>query len=178
MRQEPTARVSRLGRPLALLAILASTASCDQWAKQLARVTLHPTRTYSLPGGILQLRLVENPGAFLSLGASLPEPMRSAVFCVGLGLGLAAGFAYLLRTPRISARSFAAGALVLAGGASNLLDRLSRGGRVTDFAIVSVGPLHTGVFNVADVAITFGVAALLWSLRRRPPGGARARVLR
>lgn len=152
---------------LLLLAILVCTASCDQWSKQLARATLHPARTYSLLGGLVQLRLMENPGAFLSLGASLPEPIRSAVFSVGLGIGLCAGFAYLLRAPGISGRSFAAAALVLAGGTSNLVDRVARGGRVTDFAVVSVGPLHTGVFNLADVAITFGVAALLWSLRGR-----------
>lgn len=168
MPDKTTARVLQTGRLLLLLAILISTASCDQWSKQLARETLHPTRPYSLLGGIVHLRLMENPGAFLGLGASLPEPIRSAVFSVGIGLGLLAGFAYLLRAPRIDGRSFVAAALVLAGGTSNLLDRLARGGRVTDFAIVSVGPLHTGVFNVADVAITCGVTALLWSLRARP----------
>ena len=36
-------------------------------------------------------------------------------------------------------------------------------GRVTDFLYLSAGPLHTGVFNVADMAITFGVIWLMTS---------------
>jgi signal peptidase II len=47
------------------------------------------------------------------------------------------------------------------GGIGNLIDRLTRGGRVTDFLFMELGPLHTGVFNVADMAITGGVIWLL-----------------
>ena len=50
-------------------------------------------------------------------------------------------------------------ALILAGGVGNLIDRLRFVGRVTDFLYLSAGPLHTGVFNVADMAITLGI---LW----------------
>ena len=50
--------------------------------------------------------------------------------------------------------------LVLAGGASNWVDRLARGS-VVDFMNVGVGPLRTGVFNVADVAIMIGVSMLV-----------------
>jgi signal peptidase II len=57
---------------------------------------------------------------------------------------------------------------VAAGGASNLIDRLARG-TVTDFMNVGIGPLRTGIFNLADVAITLG--AVLVVLGGRP--GAR-----
>ena len=39
-------------------------------------------------------------------------------------------------------------------------------GAVTDFVQMGVGLLHTGVFNLADVAILSGAALLL--LRARP----------
>jgi signal peptidase II len=39
---------------------------------------------------------------------------------------------------------------------------------VVDFVMLSAGPLHTGVFNVADVAITAGVAMVLFA--RKPAG--------
>jgi signal peptidase II len=52
--------------------------------------------------------------------------------------------------------------LVFAGGASNLVDRISRGS-VIDFMNVGLGGLRTGIFNVADVAILVGVGALLFS---------------
>jgi signal peptidase II len=52
--------------------------------------------------------------------------------------------------------------LVLAGGASNWVDRLVRGS-VVDFMNVGIGPLRTGIFNVADMAIMMGGAILLLS---------------
>ena len=51
-------------------------------------------------------------------------------------------------------------ALFVAGGSSNLLDRLTRGS-VIDFMNVGIGPLRTGIFNVADVAIMLGVGLVL-----------------
>jgi len=56
--------------------------------------------------------------------------------------------------------------LVLAGGASNWVDRVVRGS-VVDFLNIGVGPLRTGIFNVADMAIMLGVAVLLLAPRRR-----------
>ena len=53
----------------------------------------------------------------------------------------------------------------MAGGIGNLVDRVLRHGLVTDFAVVHIGPLHTGVFNLADVLIIIGVAAILWTFR-------------
>jgi len=56
--------------------------------------------------------------------------------------------------------------LLLGGAVGNLLDRLASG-EVTDFLKVPLWP----AFNVADVAITVGVLALLWVLEgpRREP---------
>ena len=50
-------------------------------------------------------------------------------------------------------------ALLIAGGGSNWLDRITRGS-VIDFLNVGIGPVRTGVFNVADVAIVMGVALI------------------
>jgi len=50
--------------------------------------------------------------------------------------------------------------LFVAGGASNWIDRVARGS-VVDFLNVGVGPVRTGIFNVADVAIMLGAAVML-----------------
>ena len=42
--------------------------------------------------------------------------------------------------------------LFLAGGISNLVDRIAMGS-VIDFLNIGIGPVRTGIFNVADVAI-------------------------
>src|SRR6185295_11620368 len=53
----------------------------------------------------------------------------------------------------------AAAVLMIGGGLANFLDRLPDG-RVTDYVVLSAGPLRTGVFNLADAAILTG--AILW----------------
>jgi len=52
-------------------------------------------------------------------------------------------------------------ALFVAGGLSNWMDRVTQG-RVVDFLNVGVGPLRTGVFNVADLAIMVGALVFAW----------------
>jgi signal peptidase II len=62
--------------------------------------------------------------------------------------------------------------LLLAGGIGNLIDRLFHGGLVIDFLNVGIGPLRTGIFNVADVAIMAGFGILI--LYRGPSADASA----
>jgi signal peptidase II len=56
-------------------------------------------------------------------------------------------------------------ALIVGGGVSNLIDRVRYGGYVVDFLNVGIGPLRTGIFNVADMAIMAGVVLWLFSDR-------------
>jgi signal peptidase II len=55
--------------------------------------------------------------------------------------------------------------LLVGGALGNLIDRVSSGA-VTDFIKLP----HWPAFNVADIAITFGVLALLWVLEGRREG--------
>ena len=165
------ARVSARWLRLAVLTIvLAATAGCDQATKQIARTELNRLGVVALPGGFGELRLAENPGSFLSLGASLPEPLRLGLLTAGVGAGLLGLFVFLVRSSNLNRISFASLALIWAGGVSNLIDRILRQGLVTDFMVLRAGPLHTGIFNAADVLIVVGFALLAWSLRKRVPG--------
>jgi signal peptidase II len=112
----------------------------------------------------------ENTGGFLSLGAGLPSGGRTAVFVVGTGVMLLAVAVALLRY-RADARSLLGATLFLAGGASNWMDRVVHG-KVVDFLNVGIGPVRTGIFNVADMAILAGLALLVvseFSRRDRAP---------
>src|SRR5439155_11062993 len=118
----------------------------DQVTKSLARVHLSAPR--ELLGGVLTLFRTENSGAFLSLGATAPPIVRTIVF--GVFVAITLGFAaYALATGRVRRSEAYAVALVVGGGIGNLIDRIMRGGRVTEFLYLEAGPLHTGVFNVA-----------------------------
>jgi signal peptidase II len=151
-----------------LLFLLTCTVGCDQLSKHVARTGLGSQGSLSLPAGLGELKLVENAGAFLSLGASLSPASRVMCFTIAVGIGLTGLFFFLLSHSRLSLSQFTALALILAGGTSNLIDRILRHGLVTDFITIRVGPLHTGVFNVADMMVMLGLGLLMLAhLNRR-----------
>jgi signal peptidase II len=146
-------------RLVVLLLVLLCTIGCDQTTKHLARVGLSSHQSWISAGGVIQLVLAENPGAFLSLGHWFPEALRALIFILAVGALLFGLFWYLVRSgPAVDWLTFAGLALVCAGGFSNLIDRVARKGSVTDFMVLRFGPVHTGVFNAADVAIVTGIS--------------------
>lgn len=58
-------------------------------------------------------------------------------------------------------------ALILGGAAGNLIDRLAHGA-VVDFIALHYRDWYWPTFNLADAAITLGIAGLLLALRRSP----------
>lgn len=162
----PLSRKLRLG---CLMFLLVCTVGCDQSSKHFARVQLGESNSFAISGGLIELRLAENPGSFLSMGALLPNPARFIVFTMVVGIGLIALASYLVCRARLNWWRFIALSLVLAGGMSNLLDRLFRHGLVTDFITIRAGSFHTGVFNAADVMIMLGVGIIVHTLRRKRP---------
>lgn len=139
------------------LGILLFTVGCDQATKKVAVEALKGGPRHSLFGGLFRLEYVENPGAFLGMGGGIPDAAAFWVFVVGVGLLLLGLGAWLfLGRARQPAAVVVALAMMLAGGASNWLDRLLNDGRVVDFLNLGIGSLRTGIFNVADVAIMAG----------------------
>jgi signal peptidase II len=135
----------------------------DQVTKAIARNNLQLGELHSYLGDTVRVQLAHNYGAFLSLGDSLPENWRQALWSVGVGIVLIAILGYALFAKSLDRPLLWALALVFAGGASNLYDRLSYGGYVVDFLNVGIGRLRTGIFNVADMGITTGALLVLWS---------------
>ena len=166
---------SRTIRLAAISLVLVGTAGCDQATKHLARTELGQMGSVTLPGRFIEFTLAENHGAFLSLGASLPEAVRIAL-TVGVSLGLAFLLMYLIRAPRLRWLSLLWLALIWAGGVSNLIYRFIRHGAVTDFMVVRAGPLHTGIFNLADFALVVGILMLAASLSDHPREAEAARA--
>ncbi len=150
---------------LLLIVAIVGTIGCDRVTKRMAGEALAGESGRSYLADTVRLEYVENTGAFLSLGAEWPAAWRTLVFGVGNGLLLLAmSVAALWRQwPRTALVGLM---LFIAGGASNLIDRLTFG-RVVDFMNVGVGPLRTGVFNVADVAILLGAGLIVATVARR-----------
>ncbi len=138
------------------------TVALDQITKALARTYLAPRPPISLWGNLVRLRYTENTGAFLGLGAGLPPRARMLIFAVFAGLLLVGVIVYLLTAPGLLRTEVVAGSLIVAGGLGNLIDRITRGGRVSDFLNLGIGPVRTGVFNLADLVLMIGAG--LWLL--------------
>jgi len=157
-------------RRVIFLALIAIILIADQATKAIVRATLPQSGPIHRLGGVVTLIYTENEGAFLSLGSNLPAEVRTIIFDVIVAIGLSVA-AVALFLGRISTRGGddIALALIVAGGIGNLIDRIRFHGRVSDFIYLAAGPLHTGVFNIADMAITFGVLWLLatWFFLRK-----------
>jgi signal peptidase II len=153
-----------------VLAIVSTSVACDQATKELAIDHLkgHPP----IELGPARLLYAENPGAFLGLGGDLPPAARQLLFLVLAGL-LVLGGAYWLVKEKHNWPILVGGALMVGGGLGNLIDRTVReGGRVVDFAQLEVGPLATGIFNVADVFLMAALPIfLLWGPYRDKSDG-------
>lgn len=146
-------------RAALLCLLLAATAGCDRVTKHYALTTLAGTPAQSYLGDTIRLDYHENAGGFLSAGATWHPATRTVVFQLANGVFL---FGTLILAIRYQWSRLAAAGLILfvAGGLSNLIDRVAMG-TVIDFLNIGIGPVRTGIFNVADVAIMAGVALLL-----------------
>ncbi len=153
--------MTRLPRVALVLSILLSCVACDQTFKEAAERKLAFSDPVHLFGGVVRLEHTENLGAFLSFGAELAEPMRFLLFVVVAALGLAACLVVLFRGRRWPPGTVAGLSLIVGGGLGNLIDRLLQDGAVTDYVSVGAGPLRTGIFNLADVAILTGAFLIL-----------------
>ena len=142
-----------------LICLLAATTGCDRVTKHYAAAALAGKPTQSFLGDTVRLDYHENPGGFLSAGATWRPEIRAGVFQIANAAFLFATLfvATRLRWSRLSSLGLL---LFVGGGFSNLIDRVAMGS-VIDFLNVGIGPLRTGIFNVADLAIVAGIALLI-----------------
>lgn len=115
-------------------------------------------------GSFLRITRTENTGAAFGLfrGGRVAFVAVSAVAAIAI-------FCFRRAIARLSAWEQAAFGLILGGAVGNLIDR-TRLGAVVDFVDLGVGDLRFPAFNVADSAISIGVAILAVNLifPRRP----------
>ena len=130
----------------------------DQATKWLAVWGLEPFRPVSI-APLLNLTLMYNEGAAFSFLSSAGGWQRWLL--AGFALAITVVLVVWLLRLKPGERIMAAALSLVAGGAiGNLIDRVLTG-RVVDFVDVYVGDWHWPAFNVADSAITVGVALLL-----------------
>ncbi len=129
---------------------------------QLTKIAAESWLTYLRPVELLPMlsfTLSYNPGAAFSLLADAGGWQRWLFTAFALGVSVVLVL-WLRRLPAGERWQATALALILGGALGNAADRLAHG-HVIDFIHVHWRDWHYPVFNVADSAITVGVAMLL-----------------
>jgi signal peptidase II len=148
-------------RAALFLVLLVVLVGCDHATKRIAEDALAGTPGFSVVADTLRFELASNRGAFLSIGESLPPQIREGVLIVLVPVLLLGVCAMAIRSGMFAGLPLIGLALIVGGGGANWIDRILHDGAVTDFVSFGIGPLRTGIFNLADVFIFAGVGLLL-----------------
>ncbi len=150
----------KISRIIIIVLIIFANIGCDQISKKIVRHHLKETDVIEVLSNHLTLMRVENSGAFLSFGDSLSKSVKNILLSVLPVIALTIALIYILRAENINAITLTAICFIIGGGIGNIFDRIAYGS-VTDFLYLHFGRLHTGVFNFADMSITFGAIIIL-----------------
>jgi signal peptidase II len=147
------------GRLRLAAAVAAAVVVVDQASKAVVAhaMTLHQSIDV-LP--FFALTYLRNTGAAFGVLAAAPASVRLPLFFGVTVVAVAALVSFVRRTPPGARALVAALGAVLGGALGNLVCRL-RFGEVIDFLDLHWGDLPWPPFNVADSAITIGVAIVL-----------------
>ena len=132
----------------------------DQLTKAIVRARLPLHESVTIIPGLVDFTHVRNTGAAFGFLDAVDFPYKTVVIALIataalIGVGM---YAASLAHHQLAAR--AGLALIIGGAAGNLIDRLTAGS-VVDFVDVYWHSWHFWAFNVADSAITVGVAIMI-----------------
>lgn len=147
----------------ALGTIIAAVIALDRTTKIYVERNVSFWDTHVVIPDVFNIVHTQNRGAAFGILADAPDLVRGVVL-IGLSLVVLVFIARQLWTCRETSMQVAL-ALVLAGAAGNLYDRIVRGS-VTDFLQVFLGSYEWPSFNVADSAICVGACLLALDLLR------------
>ena len=142
-----------------VLLLAATIVVLDQITKALALTHLVPGHPLVLAHDWLSLTLVMNPGLAFGLLGTIEPAWRWMVAALSIVALIVLARVALKVLPTGGATGLLAVGLIFGGAVGNLIDR-ARFGAVVDFVDVHWRTWHWPAFNVADSAISVGVALL------------------
>jgi len=145
------------------LGIAGAIVALDQATKALVRSRFELHDSLEIIPGLFNLTRVHNYGAAFGLMNAADFPFKTVVLSIVATVALLALTVYASTLPVEQLLARVGLALIVGGAAGNLIDRL-RAGYVVDFVDVYWRNWHFWAFNVADAAITVGVAFMILDL--------------
>ncbi|HSE03643.1 MAG TPA: signal peptidase II [Methylomirabilota bacterium] len=144
----------------------------DVVTKYLALQRLAPGRPIPVLEGFFALTLVMNPGLAFGMLAETPAGWRWVVALLSIGALAVLAVLGLRMLPTGGRLTPLALGLIFGGAVGNLIDR-ARFGAVVDFLDFHWRGYHWPAFNVADSAISVGVALLALRMLTAPASSSR-----
>jgi len=133
--------------------IAAVIIALDQWTKHLVLKYMERGESIPLIADVFHLTSHRNMGA--AFGILQNQRWLFIIITIAVVVGIVFS---LIRIGKKQPRASLALSLVLGGAVGNFIDRATTG-QVVDFLDFTL--IHFPIFNVADMAITIGVALLL-----------------
>lgn len=148
-------------RNISISIIIALSIFLDQISKILIRNNVEQYSDIKLIGEYFILTNVENSGAFLGMGSGFSPIMKSVFLIILPIIVLISIIIYVYRDKEIDKVSLIGFSIIIGGGIGNIFDRIIYGS-VTDFLFIDLGGIfRTGIFNIADLAVTTGMILIL-----------------
>jgi signal peptidase II len=156
-------KTKQLLRSFAIALLLISNISCDQISKTIVRQRIGNNEQIRFINDHITLTKVENTGAFLSIGNSLPPLVKILLLTVLPVIILILAGTLIFAKNNLSNTTRIAVCFIVGGGIGNIYDRIMYGS-VTDFLHIDLVLFETGIFNMADVSIMTGVCIVVIEL--------------
>jgi len=147
--------------------VLLSNLLLDRITKLLAVQFLKGEEIISFFYNTVILKYTENTGAFLSIGSLWPDSLKYTALII-LPVIICLYGLYYCAFRLTDKKMVIMLVTIIGGGLGNIIDRLSNNFRVVDFINFGIGNVRTGILNVADMSVTFGVIILaIYSIHKK-----------
>ena len=151
----------KLSRTLSIVLLIVVNITLDQISKFIVRAQIAQNEIIELVGETLIMTKVENSGAFLGMGSDLSPVLKWILLLILPVIVLGGVVYYILTNKSLDRLSLIAFCCIVGGGIANVFDRFVYGS-VTDFFHIDLGGIfRTGIFNLADMSVSFGMILLV-----------------
>ena len=140
-----------------LFGFIAAVIALDQWSKWLVKSSFNLYQSKPVIQDFFHFTYVTNDG--MAFGLSLPGGKHVLLVMTLLLTGFIVGFLWKEKDGHPFVKYGLA--LILSGAIGNLIDRIVHG-KVVDFMDFMIGDFHWYIFNVADSAVTIGMALFIY----------------
>ena len=146
-----------------LVSVAGLVVVADQITKTLILKSMPVYHSVTVIPGFFNLVHIQNPGGAFGFLANQSPALRAIVFLFISSLAVGLVFWFYKNTPKTHPWLATAFAMIFGGAIGNLIDRI-RFGKVIDFLDFYLGDLHWHAFNIADSAISVGIAVFIFHL--------------